>query len=97
MEAKAKGCTYILFTDISTLKTASAGKKIGGLLGRATGVSSGDSGKSEAKFDFRLVPADGSSPKLQSSSSGKEESTEASVNAALQEEARAVIRALTGN
>lgn len=97
MEAKAKGCTYILYTDISTLKTASAGKKLGGLLGRATGVSSGDSGKSEAKFDFRLVPADGSAAKLQSSSSGKEESTEASVNAALQEEARAVIRALTGN
>lgn len=97
MEAKAKGCTYILFTDISTLKTASAGKKLGGMLGRATGVSSGDSGKSEAKFDFRLVPADGSAAKLQSSSSGKEESTEASVNAALQEEARAVIRALTGN
>ena len=97
MEAKAKGCTYVLFTDISTFKTASAGKKLGGLLGRATGVTSGDSGKSEAKFDFRLVPADGSSPKLQSSSSGKEESAEASVNAALQEEARAVIRALTGN
>ena len=97
MEAKAKGCTYILYTDITTLKTASAGKKIGGLLGRATGVSSGDSGKSEAKFDFRLVPADGSAAKLQSSSSGKEDSTEASVNAALQEEARAVIRALTGN
>ncbi|MGZ8847989.1 MAG: hypothetical protein ACXW3C_16135, partial [Pyrinomonadaceae bacterium] len=97
MEAKAKGCTYILYTDISTLKTASAGKKLGGMLGRATGVSSGDSGKSEAKFDFRLMPADGSAAKLQSSSSGKEESTEASVNAALQEEARAVIRALTGN
>ncbi len=97
MEAKAKGCTYILFTDISTLKAASAGKKLGGLLGRATGVSSGDSGKSEAKFDFRLMPAAGSSAMLQSSSSGKEESTEASVNAALQEEARAVIRALTGN
>lgn len=97
MEAKAKGCTYILFTDISTLKAASTGKKIGGLLGRATGVGSADGGKSEAKFDFRLVPADGSAPKLQSSSSGKEDSTDASVNAALQDEARAVIRALTGN
>lgn len=97
MEAKAKGCTYVLYTDIVTFKAASAGKKIGGLLGRATGVGSADGGKSEAKFDFRLVPADGSAAKLQSSSSGKEDSTEASVNAALQEEARAVIRALTGN
>src|SRR5262249_9670518 len=38
IEAKAKDCTYILYTDISTLKAASSGKKIGGLLGRATGV-----------------------------------------------------------
>src|SRR5205814_9970707 len=48
IEAKAKGCTYILYTDISTLKTASTGKKIGGMFGRATGVGSSDTGKSEA-------------------------------------------------
>lgn len=97
LEAKAKGCAYILYTDISTLKTASAGKKLGGFLGKATGVSSGDSGKSEAKLDFRLFPVDGSSPKLQSSASGKEETADASVNAALQEEARAVAGAVGGN
>ena len=97
LEAKAKGCTYILYTDISTLKTASSGKKLGGFLGKATGVSSGDSGKSEAKFDFKLVPVDGTSPKLQSSASGKEETADASVNAALQEEARAVAGALGRN
>ncbi|HEX8898887.1 MAG TPA: hypothetical protein VF751_09335, partial [Chthoniobacterales bacterium] len=97
MEAKAKGCTYILYTDISTLKAPSTGKKIGGLLGRAAGVGGGgDAGKAEAKFDFRLVPAAGGSAKLQSSSSGKEETTEASVNAALQEEARAVTSAVGG-
>lgn len=97
MEAKAKGCTYILYTDISSLKAPSTGKKIGGLLGRATGVGgSGDAGKSEAKFDFRLVPAGGGSPKLQSSASGKEDTTDASVNAALQEEARAVAAAVGG-
>src|SRR6185369_13716481 len=54
IEAKAKGCTYILYTDLSTFKTASTGKKLGGFLGKATGVGSGDSGKSEAKLDFRL-------------------------------------------
>src|SRR6266478_6988353 len=42
MEAKAKGCTYILYTDISTLKAPSTGKKIGGLLGRATGAVGGN-------------------------------------------------------
>jgi len=97
MEAKAKGCTYILYTDISTLKAPSTGKKIGGLLGRATGVGGGETGKAEAKFDFRLVPVGSTSPKLQSSASGKEDTTDASVNAALQEEARAVAGAAGGN
>src|SRR5262249_51460335 len=97
MEARAKGCTYILFTDISTLKAASTGKKIGGFLGKATGVSSGESGKSEAKLDYRLVTVDGNTPKLQSSASAKEDSAGASVNAALQEEARFVTGAVGGN
>ena len=96
-EAKAKGCGYILYTDISTLKSASSGKKIGGLLGRATGVSSGDSGKSEAKLDFRLVPAGSSSPTVQSSASSKEDSQEASISTALQSEARAVTAAVPRN
>jgi hypothetical protein len=98
MEAKAKGCTYILYTDISTFKAPSTGKKIGGFLGKATGVGGGgDAGKAEAKLDFRLVAVGSSSAKLQSSASGKEETTEASVNAALQEEARAVVGAVGGN
>jgi len=96
-EAKAKGCGYILYTDISTLKSASSGKKIGGLLGRATGVSSGDSGKSEAKLDFRLLPVGGSSPTVQSSASSKEDSQEASISTALQGEARAVTAAVPRN
>ncbi|HVS83040.1 MAG TPA: hypothetical protein VHE60_15035 [Pyrinomonadaceae bacterium] len=93
IEAKAKGCGYILYTDISSLKTASAGKKIGGLLGRATGVDSGG-GKAEARFDFRLLPAGSSSPTVQSSASGKEDSQEASISAALEGEARAVAAAV---
>ena len=96
MEAKAKGCTYILFTDISTFKAPSTGKRIGGLLGGAAGIGGGGAGKAEAKLDFRLVPAGGTTPKLQSSSSAKEETSEASVNAALQDEARAVVSAVGG-
>ena len=35
-EAKQKGCDYILYTDIAQLKKS--GSKVGGLLGRASGV-----------------------------------------------------------
>ncbi len=94
IEAKAKGCTYILYTDISTFKAPSAGKRIGGMLGGAVGMGSGGAGKAEAKLDYRLVPVGGTSPKLQSSASGKEETSDASVNAALQDEARAVAGAV---
>src|SRR2546421_109252 len=95
IEAKAKGCTFILYTDISTLKAPSTGKKIGGMLGRATGVGGGgETGKAEAKIDFRLVPVGSTSPKLQSSASGKEDTIDASVNAALQDEARAIAGAV---
>jgi hypothetical protein len=94
IEAKAKQCAYILYTDISTLKAASSGKKIGGLLGRATGVNSGDTGKSEARLDFRLIPAGSSSPTIQSSASGKEDSEQASVSAAIESEAKAVASAV---
>ena len=90
IEAKAKGCAYILYTDISSLKAATTGKKIGGLLGRATGVGSSDSGKSEARLDFRLIPVGSSSPTVQSSASTKEDTQEASVSSALQSEAKAV-------
>ncbi len=96
MEAKAKGCTYILFTDISTFKAPSTGKRLGGMLGGAVGVGGGGAGKAEAKLDFRLVPADSPTPKLQSSASAKEETSEASVNAALQDEARAIVSAIGG-
>src|SRR6266550_1504841 len=94
IEAKAKECAYVLYTDISTLKTASAGKKIGGLLGRATGMGSGDGGKSEAKLDFRLIATGSSSPTIQSSASSKEDSDQASMSAAIESEAKAVASAI---
>lgn len=94
IEAKAKGCTYILFTDLATMKTASSGKKLGGFLSKATGVGSGDSGKSEVKLDYRLVPVGSTSPKLQSSATAKDENAAATLNAALQDEARAITGAI---
>src|SRR5207248_6426600 len=93
-EAQAKQCAYILHTDISILKAASAGKKIGGLLGRATGVGSSDAGKNEAKLDFRLVATATSSPIAQSSASAKEDTQDATVAEAIQNEARDVADAI---
>lgn len=93
-EAQAKQVAYILYTDIATLKSPSTGKKIGGVFGRATGIGSGDTGKAEAKLDFRLVPTGSSSPIAQSSASAKEETAEGSLNAAIRDEAQAVIGAI---
>jgi hypothetical protein len=92
-EAKEKQCAFILLTDISTMKGASAGKKLGGMFGRATGVDTGGAGKSEAKLDFKLYPTGASSPKLSSSETGREDGDEASMTAALEREAAAVVAA----
>jgi hypothetical protein len=97
MEAKAKQCAFILFTDIATMKAPSTGKKLGGLLGRATGIDTGGGGKAEAKFDFRLIPPGGSTPTVQSSATAKEDSEQASVNAALESEAKSVAAAVPRN
>ena len=93
-EAKAKGCAFILFTDLSALKTASAGKKLGGMFGRAAGVSTGGMGKSDSRVDFKLFPTGSTSPTLASSATGKEEGDEVSVGAALDQEANAVTAAV---
>ncbi len=90
-EAGQKQCDFILYTDISSLKQASAGRKVGGLLGRAAGVGSMGVDKSESRVDFRLVPVGSSSPQLESSATAKEEGDEASVGTALEREARMVI------
>lgn len=92
-EAKAKQCDFILYTDISSLKI-SAAKKLGGILGRATGVSG--AGKTDARVDFKLFAVDETTPRLQSSTTGKEEGDEASVGTALDSEARAVSAAVRG-
>ena len=95
VEAQAKQCTYVLYTEIAMLKAPSAGKKIGGLFGRATGVGSSDSGKAEVRLDFRLLATGGSSPTAQSSASAKQDTQDASVSEAIQSEAQAVAAALS--
>lgn len=86
-EAKAKQCDFILFTDVSTLKT-SAAKKLGGFLGRAAGVSGID--KTESRVDFRLFAVGETSARLQSSATAKEEGDEVSAGTSLDTEARMV-------
>ncbi len=86
-EAKAKQCDFILYTDLSAMKSSSA-KKLGGFLGRAAGVSGVD--KTESRVDFRLFPVGSTSAVLQSSTTAKEEGDEASVGTSIDAEARLV-------
>ena len=87
-EAKQKNCDYILYTDIASLKTSG---KVGGLLGRATGVG-GLKEKVEARLDYRLFPVGSATAILTSSAATKDESSEdSSLSAAAGQEARAVV------
>jgi len=95
IEAQAKQCAYILYTDIATLKAPSAGKKIGGMFGRATGIGSADSGKAEVRLDYRLVPTGSTSATVQSSANAKEETQEATLASAIEDVARAVASAVS--
>ncbi|HLN99547.1 MAG TPA: hypothetical protein VK208_13890, partial [Pyrinomonadaceae bacterium] len=91
LEAKTKQCDFILYTDLTTLKT-SAAKKLGGMFGRVTGVGGID--KTEAKVEFRLFAVGESAPRLQSAASAKEEGDEASAGTALDQEAKQVSAAV---
>ena len=84
-EAKAKQCDYILYSDLATLKMS----KLGGLFGSVTG--SGGLGKTESKMEYKLFAVGETSPRLQSSSSAKEEGDENSAGVAISAEARAVV------
>ena len=88
-EAKQKECDYVLFTDISTLKQSSA-NKIGGFLGRATGVTGGGE-RFEVKLDYTLVPVAGGAPAQANVSAKEEGAADASLGAALRKEAQAVV------
>jgi hypothetical protein len=88
-EAKAKQCDFILYTDLTALKT-SAAKKVGGFLGRATGIGSGGVDKTEAKVEFQLFAVGETTPRLKSAGTAKEEGEEASAGHALEQEANQV-------
>jgi hypothetical protein len=83
-EAKAKQCDFILLTDIVSLKAS----KLGGMFGQVTGV--GGAGKTEAKIEFKLFAVGESAPRLQSTTSAKEEGDEASAGTAIDNEAKMV-------
>jgi hypothetical protein len=86
-EAKAKQCDFILYTDITGLKS-SAAKKLGGMFGRVAGVGGID--KTESKIELKLFAVSEPSPRLQSSAAAKEEGDEASAGTAIDQEAKAV-------
>lgn len=88
IEAKAKQCDYILYTDISSLKAS----KLGGMFGKVTGVQG--VAKTEAKVEYKLFAVGERSPLLQSSASAKEEGDEASAGTAIDTEARQVSAAV---
>jgi hypothetical protein len=83
-EAKAKQCDYILYTDLTTLKSS----KLGGMFGRVAGVSG--AAKTESKLEFKLFAVGESTPLLQSTAAAKEEGDEASAGTAIAQEARLV-------
>jgi hypothetical protein len=89
VQAKARQCDFILYTDIASMKT-SAAKKIGGMLGRAAGVGGGVD-KTEARVEYRLFAVGETAARLQSSAAAKEEGDEASAGRAIEQEARMVI------
>lgn len=85
-EAKAKQCDFILYTDVTSMKSSAAKK----LFGRVAGVGGVD--KTEAKIEYKLFAVGVSSPRLQSAATAKEEGDDASAGTAVSEEARAVKR-----
>ena len=87
VEARAKQCDFILYTDLTLLKT-SAAKKLGGIFGRAAGVGGLD--KTEAKVEFQLFAVGETSARLKSSSASKQEGEEARAGNALEQEANQV-------
>jgi hypothetical protein len=90
-EARQKGCDYILYTDLSLLKTSG---KAGGLIGKATGVGALKE-RVESRLDFKLYPLGTQLPQLSSSASARQEGTEdESLAAAATQEAKLVVDAV---
>ncbi|HXE90264.1 MAG TPA: hypothetical protein VNK82_04795 [Terriglobales bacterium] len=86
MEARSKDCDFVLYTDLTRMKAAG---KVGGFLGRATGLGTG---KYEAQVDYRLFPTGEDTPRLESSASTKEGTMEMEVlGAVFKTEAREAV------
>ena len=86
-EAKARQVDFILYTDITTMKT-SAAKKLGGFLGKAVGASGVD--KTESRVEFKLFAVGETAPRLQSNATAKEEGDDASAGVSVDNEASKV-------
>jgi hypothetical protein len=84
VEAKAKQCDFILYTDLTTLKM----NKLGGMFGAVTGTGMP---KTEAKVEFKLFAVGESSPRLSANASAKVEGDDASAGSAIDMEAKAVV------
>lgn len=85
-EARAKQCDFILYTDVTSMKSSAAKK----LFGRVAGVGGVD--KTEAKIEYKLFAVGDSAPRLQSAATAQEEGDDASAGTAVSQEARAVTR-----
>jgi hypothetical protein len=97
-EARQADCDFILYTDLAALEQQGAGKaagKIGGILGRVTGVGVPAVKRYEARVEFRLVASDGRMV-LQSAETAVGDNEASSISAALQKEAQAVVAAARG-
>jgi hypothetical protein len=89
-EATAKGCDYILFTDVAQFKKPSTAGKIGSVFGRAKGADIMKANY-EARFDFRLFKTGNSTPQLSTAAAAKQEgSEEVVISTVLEQEASAV-------
>jgi hypothetical protein len=96
--AQEAGCQYFAYTDITSMKDPSGGKKLGGFLARATGVdSSASMGKYESAIQYRLYEvSEPEEPKLQpeltqTSNSLEGTSADDSVSRAVEHEAGEIV------
>lgn len=92
-DAQAKGCDYILTSDIRSLKQ-SAASKIGGMFGKVTGAPT-SGGKVESVVAYSLKGlASTASASLQSEATAKVDGEDMSIMSAVSSEAQAVMKAV---
>jgi hypothetical protein len=99
--AQENGCKYFVYTDITSIKDPSGGKKLGGFLARATGVNTSASmGNYESAIEYKLYEvSEPEEPRLQpelvqSFNSPEGTSADNSVSKAVEREAGDVVVAI---